>query len=198
MARKTRSEEAAATRAQVREWLQALMSRFGVTPKDIQDATGVNQATLYRWLREENDATLDNAMRIASHYRMALPGGGTALGLRESEAAQWTEELPETPQELPFHQSWWRIGNRALELSGVLPGDAALLDQHAQARAGDIVIAQIYNFERGAAETKIRYFDGLYLQTRTMDRSVEERPIPVDGERAAIVGRIVKITRVMI
>jgi transcriptional regulator with XRE-family HTH domain len=195
---KSRTEEAAATRAQVREWLQALMARHKVKPIDIHRDTGVNTATIYRLLREQNDPGMDTIMRIAERYGAPPPGAGAPGHLAESEAAPWEGPPPAGEGEtLLANQSWWRIGSRALELAGVLPGDFALLDQTAPARAGDIVIAQIYDFERGSAETKVRFFDGIYLQTRTMDHSVDERPIMVDGERAAIAGRIVRLTRSM-
>lgn len=195
--RKSRTEEAAATRAEVAEWLQAILTRFKIKPVDMHRATGVNTATIYRLLRQENDAGIDTVSRIAKKYGAPMPGAVQSPGFAESEAARLDEAPPGETGLLNVNQSWWRIGTRALELVGVLPNDYALLDQTAQARPGDIVIAQIYDFERGSAETKIRYFDGIFLQTRTMERSLDERPIMVDGERAAIAGRIIRLIRIM-
>ncbi|MDE2579986.1 MAG: hypothetical protein KGL46_14375, partial [Hyphomicrobiales bacterium] len=89
----------------------------------------------------------------------------------------------------------WRIENRALELAGYIPGDIVLIDQAAAARDGDTVIAQIYDFDIGDARTRIRRYDGVYLTTATMDAALAERPLPVDGERVVIVGRIVRMFR---
>lgn len=203
MARKqSRTEEAARWRGELRVWLKAQMSRFKLDVPEIEAKSGVDKATLYRWLRADNEISprLDSVMRVADSLGVAPPGaseGGRRPGFAEGDAQPYDGPPPADMANLAPNMSLWRISSRALELAGVLPGDVALLDQGAPARGGDVVIAQIYDFERGSAETKIRFFDGLYLQTRTMDKALDERPIQVDGERAVIMGRIVRLTRIM-
>lgn len=199
MARKTtatpRSETAANDRALLRDWLQGIMSRNRVQPKDLAAAGDVDTATVYRWMdpTATTSPRLVNVLRISRYFGEAAPG--LAGGFAEPEIAKFEGEPPAALTPATANQSVWRIGNRALELAGVLPGDLVLLDQAAPPRPGDIVIAQIYDFEAGAAETKIRVYDGRSLVTRSMDPSAQDRAMPVDGERAVIAGRIVALHR---
>jgi hypothetical protein len=92
-------------------------------------------------------------------------------------------------------QSEWKLTTRALELAGYIPGDVVRLDMKAPPQAGDAVFAQVYNFERGNAETRFRLFDPPYLVTRTMDPGVNNRPLYIDGERVLIIGPVVRTVR---
>lgn len=191
--RKTRSEEVAETRAKVREWLKDLQDRFHVKPVQIARDAGVHPATVYRMLRMENDAGLDTVMRIADFYHVPPPGAtDTSAGVFD-----FLQDAPPPPSAHEEKGQWLRVSCRALELAGVLPGDLALIDRDTPARAGDIVLAEIFDFLRGRSDARLRYFDGRYLQTRTLAHDLEEPPVMVDGERARIVGRVERIVRNM-
>lgn len=200
MARRTkepagRTETAESDRALLRDWLKGLMIRYKAEPKQLADAGGVAVSTVYRWL--DPNATispqLHNVLRIARSFGAATPG--LTSGFAEPDVKEFEGETPETLTPRTSDQSVWRIGSRALELAGALPGDLVLLDQAAGARPGDLVIAQIYDFAVGSAETKVRLYDGYSLVTRTLDPTAQDRAIPVDGERAVIVGRIMRLHR---
>lgn len=201
MARKPvgKTEEAESGRAEVRAWLEAIMARRKVDERAIATASGVNLSTIYRWLDPESTISpqLKSVRQVARAFDMPPPGGAAYREFAESDATPFLDAPPESLRPQSPNQYVWRIGNRALELAGVEPGDLVLLDKAAPARAGDIVIAKIHDFERGSAEPKIRYFDGFCLATRTMDPSLSERSIPVDGERAVVMGRIIRLLRLM-
>lgn len=187
---KTRSAEVAATREKVRDWLLELQDRLGLKPTQIARDSGVHPATVYRMLSMKNDPGVDTVMRIADCYHVAPPG------VSGGERALYEEAAP--PPLAPEGQGQWvRVADRALELAGVLPGDLALIDKQAAARPGDIVLAEIFDFSRGRSECRLRYYDGRYLQTRTLAHDQEEPPVMVDGERARIVGRAGRIVRNM-
>lgn len=188
-------------RAAIRLWLAGLMARHAIKPADIQKATGIAQSTIYRMLDENGPhiPRLDKVAQIARAYDEPMPGATPQVsperGMAEGDAQPFLEDapadiLPQTPD-----QSVWRIGNRALELAGFMPGDLVLLDMARAPKAGDFVIAQIYDFETGTALTRLRRYDGIYLTTASMDPTHAERPMPVDGERVVLMGPLVKLSR---
>ena len=63
-------------------------------------------------------------------------------------------------------------------------------------RSGDVVAAQVYNLERGTAETKLRVYEAPFLTTRTMDPASTDRPLFVDNERVHVAGTVVRSLRV--
>lgn len=189
----------AAQRAEVRAWLRELMKRHSVEVKDIAARSGVSAMTIYRILDENgvNTPSLGTIARIAKAYGDALPGGDQrTAGFAEGDVTRFAGEPPsEALKPQSPNQSMWRLNNRALELSGLLPGDYLLMDMSQPPRAGDIVIAQIYDFEAGGAVTRIRRYDGVYLTTSSMDPGQTERPLPVDGERVVLMGRVIRSMR---
>lgn len=46
--------------------IDRLRADYGLTPKDIQRATGVSLQAVYRWLRGTNIPTIDNLVILAS------------------------------------------------------------------------------------------------------------------------------------
>lgn len=197
--------DAAVRRAAIREWLEAIRARHNVTPRDIATRARVNLSTIYRMLSADSPHVpqLDSILKIAQAFGVAMPDAGlpgetrdiAPQGFGEGDAAPYSGEAPAVFGALGANRSVWRVGSRALELQGVLPDDLLLLDQAAPARAGDCVVAQIYDFDAATARTRIRAYDGLYLTTATMDRALQERPLPVDGERVVVMGRIVGLFR---
>lgn len=187
-------------RAAVSAWIEEIIERRKLTPEMIAEAAGVHVSTIYRAKKGNHSPSLGTISRVCVALGEEAPsgfGGVTAprpVGLQE-DAAPWTGAAPALlPLENPNH-SIWIVRSRALELAGVMPGDLARLDQSARARPGDLVVAQIYDFDSNTALTRLRYFDGFSLVTRTMDPSLTERALPVDGERVVVMGRIDRVLR---
>ncbi|MBN9458504.1 MAG: hypothetical protein J0I54_17880 [Bosea sp.] len=62
------------------------------------------------------------------------------------------------------HVAPWTLRTRALEDEGYFPGDVVIVDMNAQPEAGDIVCAQLYDFERpGQTRTVFRLFHPPFL-----------------------------------
>lgn len=203
MQRQTRSQTSDEFRSRVRAWLVELSRKYDVKPPEIAARSLVHKATVFRMLDPNSKVTptLDSVHAIASAFNEVMPTGDTgAIGFHEGDAVPY--DAPDDADALlapqNANQSVWTVRNRALELAGYLPGDLVLLDQAAAARPGDVVMAQIYDFARGTAETRLRRYDGLFLSVRTLDPAlVDERPIAADGERAIIMGRIVRMVRTL-
>jgi len=199
MARKPTPNEAAASfRRNVTDWVDGLERRFAVTKAQIAHRAGVRPSTLYRWFDGDLNHIPSHAsvLRIANAFGVAMPRTEPArTPAFFAEAGVAAIEPPASEKPVEPNLSWWKVGDRALELAGYLPGDRVMLDQALAARAGDAVIAQVYDFERGAAETRLRFYSPPFLVTRTMDPALTDKADLVDGKRVVISGPIVRMVR---
>ncbi|MBU2867037.1 helix-turn-helix domain-containing protein [Pacificibacter marinus] len=86
----------------------------------------------------------------------------------------------------------WTVGTDCMRLGGYLKGDQILVDTHKseQCRAGDVVIAQVYDNQGGGAKTVLRRFEPPAL---IADSALDEnqRIIIVDGTNTVIKGKVV-------
>lgn len=197
--RGTPSQEADDDRRSVRAWVDEIKTRFNVETTEVARRAGVSPGTIYRWFDDKlpfqpSRATL---RKIASAFGVEMPGEPSwkPRGFEESELVALVGEQVPTQLRAGFDQGVWRMTTRALEMAGVLPGDVMLVDMRETARGGDVVCAQVYDFQRGTAETKLRLFEPPYLLTATMDPGLRDAPIYVDGERAVIMGVVTRMLR---
>lgn len=89
----------------------------------------------------------------------------------------------------------WILRTRSLEDAGYYPGDVVILDLNAAPRPRDAVCAQVYDWQRGAAETVWRVFDPPFLLDASRDLSARHKPLVVDSERVLIKGVITNSLR---
>lgn len=195
----TPSQDAAEDRRAVRAWIDEIKTRFHVEVPEIARRAGISAGTIYRWFDDDASFTPSRATlrKIASAFGVEMPGEPSwkPKGFEDAElVAMVGEQIPESLQ-AAMDQGVWRMTTRALEMVGIMPGDMLLVDMRETPRTGDVVCAQIYDFQRGTAETKLRLFEPPYLLTATMDHGAREAPIYVDGERAAIRGVVVRTLR---
>lgn len=85
----------------------------------------------------------------------------------------------------------WRVKSQVMALGGLLDGDFILVDTHQseRARAGDVVIAQLYQ-RNGTAITVLRRFEPPVLVAASADPA-ERRVYVVDGENVVIRGKVI-------
>jgi transcriptional regulator with XRE-family HTH domain len=187
----------AAWREACSQWLRGLMERFKADAADISQRSGVPPSTVYRILNGQTNPQRVTVDRIANAFAVAGPDSGPrADGFAEPDAEPFQGDPPAELAPRTPNQSVWRIGNRALELAGVLPGDLVLLDQAEAAKPGDVVFVQVYDFERGGAQTRIRLFDGLSLTPRSLDPAFAAEPALRAGDRGVhVVGPVRALLR---
>lgn len=185
-------------RATIIAWLDAIRARFRVEVPEIARRAKVSASTIYRWydVGHPFSPSLTSIRKIAQAFDVPMPEAETARprGFEEGDAQPVIEQIKEILA--GDNQGVWRLTTRALELAGYLPGDMLLVDMTVTPRAGDVVAAQVYNLERGTAETKLRVYEAPFLTTRTMDPAAVERPLFVDNERVHIAGTVVRSLRV--
>ena len=73
-----------------------------------------------------------------------------------------------------------------LDLVGVLPGDVLEFELGTPPRAGDIVVAQVYDSEAAAAKTVIRLYQPPVLITHSTDPNLGNRPLLIDAAEVRV------------
>lgn len=86
----------------------------------------------------------------------------------------------------------WQVRSPALHLCGYLPGDYLLVDTHQSelCRAGDVVLAQKYDWQAGDATTLLRRLEPPVLVAASTDPDTQRVHV-VDGANVVIAGKVV-------
>lgn len=211
--RPSRSEFQDAARKQQCDWLQSLKGKTGLSMTEISRRAGLHPGTLNRFLNDDERGSTLHAQTItavANAVGIAPPGGAPAgteappvlRGLRESDAEPYNSEsqpaidraiealIADNPARAP-----WLLKSRALEVEGYKPGDILIVDLNATAKAGDIVCAQIYDWQNHAAtQTVFRVYEAPFLISAGYDR-LDRKPRLVDGETVVIKGVVTDMVR---
>jgi SOS-response transcriptional repressor LexA len=195
-------------------WFKAAQRRSGLTSFDLGKAISRDRTVISRIVNGQQPMTLDQARTFSELLGVSLPEmlerGGLAdaptaqqlgPGFSESDAAPWVPgpglaeaaEVPSIAQALGGGKPGvdvWRVKSPAMALGGMLPGDFMLVDTHQAERvkAGDLVIAQIYN--RTGATTVLRRFEPPVLVAASADPA-EGRVHVIDGVNVVVRGKIV-------
>lgn len=165
-------------RAMSLEWAQAFAEAFGVTVAEVLERAGAAPRQVTQQLApgfSESDA-VPFVHRGAEDRRDG--GIAAALGARPGVDI-------------------WTIRTAALSLMGYMPGDQMLVDtlQAERVRAGDVVVAQVYDNSGRGAVTVLRRFEPPVLVAASMDPD-ERRVHVVDGTNVVIRGKVVASWRV--
>lgn len=197
-------ETQAKLRDAVREWLEMLTRRYDVSSRQLAVKAGLAPSTVYRALEKDGDfvMSMTNVAKIGAAFGEAIPdfGGeprpaGGLPGFADAEVIPYVGDVAPFPVKPGLNQGIWRITNATLNLDGYKAGDYLLVDMTVKPDPGDIVCAQVYNFQRGTAETVLRRFQPPYLLVRSTDPRIDPKPLYVDGERVVIVGVVIRSMR---
>lgn len=179
-----------------RAWLRAAIDATGLKPTPFATRAGIAPSTITRFLAGTSKSGLERRTieLICQTYGLAPPpfAATPAAGFAEPDIAPHTEQPPVfAGVTLTADQYVATVNTSALDLDGVLPGDAILFDMALAPAAGDVVAAQVYR-ETGAI-TVLRLYEPPFLVVHTTERTQSARPLLVDGERVKIaaVARIV-------
>ncbi len=192
-----------------REWLRQLPLIAGKPLGKIAKEIKIAPSTLYRPLQEGDDGTstlhANTIAKVAAHLGVSPPtdvAGPPPLARRGFGEDAAPFELAGDPASLAIKAligeqnsiAPWTISSRAIELEGYLPGDIALIDLNATPKPGDVVCAQVYDWQHMRAETVLRVFERAPPVDLLLPRSLDpafRAPLVVDGERVIVKGVIV-------
>ena len=200
-------------------WFKALQRRSGLTSFDLGEAIGRDRTVISRIINGTQRMTLEQARIFAEKLdvplhemleKAGLADKGTAQqlapGFHESDVAVWNpgpggsedRDVPTVAHALGGGRPGvdiWRVKSQAMALAGLLVGDFMLVDTHQSERvkAGDLVVAQVYN--RTGATTVLRRFEPPVLVAASADPA-DGRVHVVDGINVVIRGKVTASWRI--
>jgi transcriptional regulator with XRE-family HTH domain len=190
-----------------------VLAETGWSQTDLAKRAGLDPSTLSRFLSNPDDRHLlrPNTMRRIervvgrSHSRPAgnnfplhhsgtegfaeaeqVPSQGGASGVVELLVAQLSSDGHPVDA--------WVLKSRALELAGYRPGDTVFVRLGESALKGDVVCAQIYDWQQRRAQTVFRIFDPPFLLAATTDLELM-KPHEIKSENVAIKGVVLHSLR---
>lgn len=191
----------------------------GVTADEIAALAGRDRSNVSKIYAGQQKMTIHWARAFAQALDLTLDQVLEHAGeVPKAEAAQLrpgfaeSDAVPFTGGPAPDHKSRslaealgagragvdiWTVRTRALMFLGFMVGDQILVDANAaeRARAGDVVLAQVYNLATGTATTMLRSYQPPVLVAASPDDD-DRRVYVVDGNNVSIRGVVVASWRV--
>ncbi|MEL6809101.1 MAG: S24 family peptidase [Pseudomonadota bacterium] len=188
------------------EWFKKKQKALGVTVHDLGEALGRDRTVVSRIYAGKQKMTLSDAGVFAEMLKAPLSEilqrAGVAspevaheiqIGFSEGDAAPWAGPSSVRCDEKPTRNGvdTWRVLTDAMALAGILPGDLITVDTVSQRppKAGDIVIAQVYDLNSGTAETILRRFEKHVLVSASIHPE-HQRLYVVDDNAVSIRGLV--------
>lgn len=194
------------------QWFKAQQKKAGVTAEDIADRMGRVRSTVSHIYSGRQRMSLEWAKVFAEMLDVplseVLERAGVAEesqarslqpGMAESDAAPFVIEGPAERNVSTIAELFgarpgidiWRVKSASMSLQGLLPGDYMLVDTHAadRVRAGDVVVAQVYDNNKGTATTLLRRLEPPVLVAASANPD-EWRVHVVDGVNVVVRGKV--------
>lgn len=201
-----RSARKARLREAQKNWLKEVSERRGQSLTAMAREIGIDQSALTRFMNDDERGSTLDTMTIAG--LVEITGEPPPLGifgeaksaarpgaLREAEAIAYQADTQRPTDRaiaaytgLMPNIAAWQMKSRALEGDGVLPGDILIVDLNLEPRSGDIVCAQIYDWQKhSATQTVFRLYEAPYLISSGPAEG-GRKPRIVDGDNTVIKG----------
>lgn len=196
------------------DWFKEMHRKTGITQAETAAALGRAPTFLTRIYSGEQEMRLRDAKIISKLLQVPLAQVMIRAGLgKEADLEEIPEVVsgmaePSTRYEVRQVENAepasadassnsvqsWRVETQSLASMGILQGDNLRIDLNAKPRTGDVVIAQIYDWRSGTAETVIRGYHHPYL-VKSGTNASEMKPETVDNERIVIKGVVTMVWR---
>lgn len=201
----SRSERQLRLRAAQIAYLDLVVEETGKKLSAIAREAGMNTTTLTRFRNDEKRGgtlALPTLSAVSQHTGIPLPAEARGdhadqeTGFREPEAVPYRAEQGDTRADLVAaylkqHPGYFAVTVRArtLEYKGIRRGDVLIMDMNAQPLAGDIVIAQFYDWQTpNQTETVLRLYLPPVLMTAGIEAGELERPRLIEDRSVGIKG----------
>ncbi len=184
------------TKADQLEYIHRLLAQTGWSPSVLAKRAGLDPSTLSRFLSNQRE---DHALRPSSIARLGevtgVPAHALSLassdGFAESEASLMAlpegSDIEATVIALRARHAnvdAWTLNSRALELAGYRQGDVLIVGLSTPPIPGDVVCAQVYDWNNNRAETIFRIFQPPFLSSATTDAKLMKPYFTDDGSTA--------------
>jgi len=194
------------------KWFKKQQKRVGVTAEDIARKMGRSRTNVSHIYMGRQRMSLDWAKAFSEVLQVPLEEvlrhagvldepeqKPVVIGFGEGDATPWQGRGGDAERNEAIARAFgggrpgvdiWQVRSHTMILGGLLPGDRLLVDTHLseRVRAGDVVIAQVYN--RSGAETVLRRYEPPVLVAASADPA-EGRVLVVDGTNVVIKGKVV-------
>jgi len=195
------------------KWFKAKQKAAGVTAEEIAQKMGRDRSIVSRIYNGHQKMSLEWARAFADVLKVPLDqvlkhagaldaqqAQTVAPGFSESDAAPWAGEFKDHGRIKRVAAIFgaedtgidvWTVRSTALALNGFMVGDYLVVDttKSENCKAGDFVVAQIYDWQTGTATTVLRRFEPPVLVAGSLDPD-EQRVHVVDGKNVVIKGKI--------
>lgn len=198
-----------------KNWLKISLRKAGKTSADLAEAIRRDRAVVSRIMNGHQPASIDHAKAFADVLeqpvdvvleRLGLTDAKTAAvftpGFSESDAAQYvhdtqrgSDKQQSVAQALGADRpgiDTWTIRSDAMNAMGMLAGDFILVDtrQADNCKPGDVVIAQVYDWQTGSAITVVRRYEPPVLVAATTNKDAFRVHV-IDGQNTVVRGKVI-------
>lgn len=189
-------------------YVERVMQRTGWDQTEVARRAGLDPSTLSRFLKEVDEGRNLSAQSLRKiEQASGILFGPAPVLPRTAAGPQGFAEVEATPYVVggngnglnPAIQALllgkntadpWVLRSRALEIMGYRMGDVLIVDLAIAPKPGDVVCAQIYDWNKGHAETLFRLYQPPCLVAATSDEKLL-RPFIVDDQAVTIKGVVV-------
>jgi len=196
------------------KWFKQRQKIAGVTADEIALKMGRDRSIVSRIYTGRQKMTVEWAKAFAKVLNVSLddvllhagvldaPEARTIKpGLSDGDAAPWVGKGGEAQRIDAIATVFgggkpgidvWQVQSAAMTLNGLIAGDFLLVDSHQSetCRAGDVVIAQIYDWQTGSATSVIRRYEPPVLVAASTAPE-DQRVLVVDGNNVVIKGKVI-------
>ncbi len=164
------------------EFIATVLAKTGWSQSDLAARAGLDPSTLSRFLSKQRDGHAlrpNTIQRIASASGIKFGVTAPLEGFSESEALPY-EYVEQDRRAVAIkllcsqHENCdaWILQNRSIENLGYRKGDVLIVGLNETPHVGDVVCAQIYDWNKGGAETIFRIYQPPALIAATQDTSL--------------------------
>lgn len=189
-------------------WIKHVAAHLSLTPSDLARRAKLSPSTLTRYLNDNSgqigisQRSLDKIgefARIRPHQFQTTPFGS----FQEAEAspydpsdatAIWVDKQVSDMCGAAQSRVPWTLKTDALNLLGYLKGDILIVDLAMTPRDGDIVCAQLYDWQKETADTVFRLYRKPWLMTHS-SIIAPIQPRLVDDDTVAVKGVVEAVLR---
>jgi hypothetical protein len=182
-------------------WLTGLLAEYRVTATEAARRAGLNPSTLTSFIqgrREGHELSTGTVKKLKAAFKGAksFETDGFAEDAAEPLAI---ENMPQSAIKTAINAikqgrnavEPWLVTGKYLENLRLYDGDVMMIDFNAEPVKGDVVVAQLYDWQRASAKTVFRVFHPPYLLSGALIGDRE--PLRVDDRSVIIKG--VMLTR---
>ena len=196
------------------KWFKQQQKKIGVTSEDIASAMGRSRTNVSKILNGHQKMSMEWAKVFADVLQVPLdevleragvldaPQARTMKpGFSDGDATPWigkgsaAENIKSIASVFGGDRAGvdvWQVSSAAMALNGLLQGDFMLVDSHQSemCRAGDVVVAQNYDWQTGSAVSVIRRYEPPVLVAASTSPD-DQRVLVVDGNNVVIKGKVI-------